>query len=83
MDVMTLDATTRTVTMRRKLDETAYMSVKGLAEKLDVAPTTVYYWISKGLLKAERTGPTKKSPMRIPVEEVDRFVAEMQEQPTQ
>lgn len=63
--------------MRKKLDETAYMTVKQLAERAGVAPTTVYYWISQGLVKAERTGLTKKSPMRITIEEAERALIEL------
>lgn len=61
--------------MRRKLDRTAYMSVKELAERANVAPTTVYYWIREGLVKAERSGLKEKSPIRIPLAEAERVLA--------
>jgi hypothetical protein len=71
------------VPMRRKLDGTAYMTVKDLADRAGVAPTTVYYWISQGLVKAERTGLAKKSPMRISVVEAERVLAELGEPESQ
>lgn len=63
--------------MRGKLDRTAYVTVKELAERAGVAQTTVYFWISEGLVEAERVGLKPKSPFRIKIGEANRVLSEL------
>lgn len=64
-------------TMRGKLDRSAYVTVKELADKAGVAPTTVYFWISEGLIQAERMGLKPKSHIKIRIEEANRVLTEL------
>ena len=52
-----------------------------LAELLNVTPTTVIDWIRNGKIKCTRTlgGGKGKGHRRIPIEEYDRIVAQMQD----
>lgn len=63
--------------MRVRIDRSTYVTVKELAEKAGVAPTTIYYWISEGLIKAERSGLKPKSQIRIRIAEANRVLSEL------
>ena len=63
--------------MRTKIDRSAYVTVKELAEKAGVVPTTVYFWISEGLIKVERSGLKPKSQIKIRIEEANRVLSEL------
>ena len=61
--------------VRKKPNAATYVTVKELADRSGVHVNTVYYWISQGLLKAERAGLSPRSPIRIPIAEADRVLA--------
>jgi excisionase family DNA binding protein len=55
----------------------AYYSPKEAAEIFGVKTVTIYTWIRDGHLKAHKAGPLPKSPLRIPVAEVERLLTEL------
>ena len=63
--------------MRGKPDRSAYVTVKELADKAGVAPTTVYFWIAEGLIQVERMGLKPKSHIKIRKEEANRVLTEL------
>lgn len=63
--------------VRVKIDRAAYVTVKELAEAVGVVPTTIYYWISEGLIETERSGLKPKSQIRIRIAEANRVLAEL------
>ena len=63
--------------MRVKIDRSSYVTVKELAEMAGVVPTTIYYWISEGLIETERSGLKPKSQIRIRIAEANRVLSEL------
>ena len=63
--------------MRVKIDRSSYVTVKELAERAGLAPTTIYYWISEGLIEAERSGLKPKSQLKIKIAEANRVLSEL------
>jgi excisionase family DNA binding protein len=55
----------------------AYYSPGEAAERLKVSRSTIYDWINAGILKAQKAGPRPKSPIRIPVSEVERLAVDL------
>ena len=56
-------------------DRAAYVTVSELAILLGVHRNTVHYWIKEGVVKAQRIGMARRSPLLVPISEVERIRA--------
>ena len=55
--------------------EKPLLSVKAVAERLDVAPATIYKWANKNLIDHYRLGINKKT-LRFKEEHIEKFLGD-------
>lgn len=54
-----------------------FLSVREFAERLDVHPNTVLYWIKQERIHAVRSGFAKQSPWIIPIKDAEKLIEEL------